>query len=560
VYPRDVTFVCPECARSYPAPGFCTEDGGALNDNAFCPLLGTTIGSYRVATLIGQGGMGEVYRGVHPEIGSRVAIKVLSGDAARAPAVAERFFAEARAVNVIRHEGIVTVSDLARLPDGRPYIVMEYLEGAPLTRVFAQYRPIPEGALLQLLIGILEALGAAHAQGITHRDLKPDNIFVTTTGRTKILDFGIAKLRPDISGMSDATRTGALLGTPYYMSPEQARGQPVDYRSDIYSIGVIAYEGFAGRRPFEADNLFDLLRQQIEVLPKRPRELRPELPAALESVVMRALEKDPSHRQQSAAELAEALRQIAPYLPASSFVTLTGQPASSHEPVLRGAPVAATGPTAPGFAATVPAPEQADAPKKRLGLPLLLLIGALGLGGVTTVAGVLAFFVFGGRETITVETPPQSDGSPKSESTSRSSSAGPGVVDLGHVEAVAFLPKAQELARKTSPGAELSTLTVSEPEADGRVDFTKEDCGDITYTFVASGKILTVVLAGDAPQVSNMPFSNPMVTPVRAPRCSTSKVVKAAGLGTKGITLTYGPTASWTVVGDDGFRMVPDDC
>ena len=200
-----MAFVCIECGRSYPAPGFCTEDGGKLADNAFSPLAGQLLGSYRIARLLGQGGMGEVYLGVQPEIGSRVAIKLLSLDAARAPGIVERFFAEARAVNVIRHEGIVSILDLARLRDGRPYIVMEFLDGAPLSKVFEEHRPMPLGALVQMSIWVLGALGAAHALGITHRDLKPDNVFVTTLGRVKLLDFGIAKLKPDQGGVSDAT-------------------------------------------------------------------------------------------------------------------------------------------------------------------------------------------------------------------------------------------------------------------------------------------------------------------------------------------------------------------
>src|SRR5262245_44082559 len=173
--------------------------------------------------------MGEVYLAVHPGIGSRVAIKVLTYSAAENRNLVERFFAEARAVNVIRHEGIVNVLDLATLPDGRPFIIMEHLEGAPLSH-FTHSGALPLGTLARFRVETLEALGAAHAAGITHRDLKPDNIFVTSLGRPKLLDFGIAKLRPELQSGSDGTRTGALLGTPQYMSPEQALGRHVDHR------------------------------------------------------------------------------------------------------------------------------------------------------------------------------------------------------------------------------------------------------------------------------------------------------------------------------------------
>ncbi|MBE7484539.1 MAG: serine/threonine protein kinase [Polyangiaceae bacterium] len=551
-----MAFVCPECGRSYPAGGFCTEDGGALNDDSFSPLLGSMVGAYRVATLIGQGGMGEVYRGVHPEIGSRVAIKVLSSDAARAPSLAERFFAEARAVNVVRHEGIVSVLDLNRLPDGRPYIVMEYLDGAPLTRVIEMYRPAPLGAMLQILLNVLDALGAAHAQGITHRDLKPDNIFVTSTGRTKVLDFGIAKLRPDIAGVSGATKTGALLGTPHYMSPEQARGQAVDHRSDIYSLGMIAFELFTGQRPFHAENLYDLLRQHIEVRPPSLCELRPEIPRALESVVLRALEKDPARRQQTTEELAAELRQTAPFLPAESFVTLTGVPTSVPRPVLTpGAQAGRTAPTAPGYAATLP---EQRVPVKRGPSPLLWGgVGVLVLGGGMALSAVVALVVFGDRDTITiVETKPPAE--PKSGAAPPKAPAA-GVTNLKRVEAVQFYPKALELARQQLPGAELSTLSVDEPESDGSVDFAKSD-GTITYTFTAKGEVASVTLDGEAPVVAKLPVVTFMTGTVRAPRCTVGKVLERSAVSGEDIVVSYGPAASWTVIGADDVKMVPDDC
>ncbi|MCC6901007.1 MAG: serine/threonine protein kinase [Polyangiaceae bacterium] len=547
-----MAFVCPECARSFPAPGFCTEDGGALNDNAFCPLLGSTVGSYRVATLIGQGGMGEVYRGVHPEIGSRVAIKVLSTDAARAPSVAERFFAEARAVNVVRHEGIVSVLDLSRLPDGRPYIVMEYLEGAPLTRVLELHRPVPLGAMLQILLNVLDALSAAHAQGITHRDMKPDNIFVTSTGRTKVLDFGIAKLRPDIAGVSGATKTGALLGTPYYMSPEQARGQAVDHRSDIYSVGVIAYEGFTGKRPFDAENLYDLLRQHIEVPPQSLRELRPEIPPALESVVLRALEKDPGQRFQTLELLAGALRQTAPFLAPTSFVTLTGEPSSLPRPVLAaGAHAAPTAPTAPGYAATLPEPSVS--PKGGLGGVAWAAIAVVVLGAAMVVSAAVALVVFGDRDTVTVvETGPGS-------ASAKPARPAAGVTNLKRIDPVQFYPKALELARQKLPGAELSTLSIDDPETDGSVDFKKSG-GTISYSFVAKGEVVSVTLDGDAPIVAKVPLAVNMTGTVRAPKCSVAKVIQSSGLKGPDMVLVYGPVTTWTVTNDDDATMVPDDC
>jgi serine/threonine protein kinase len=562
-----VSFVCPECARSYSAPGFCTEDGGTLEDATHSPLLGTLVGSYRVATMIGQGGMGEVYRGVHPEIGSRVAIKVLTADAARAPSLVERFFAEARAVNVIRHEGIVSVLDLARLSDGRPYIVMEYLDGAPLSKLFRDHRPMPLGGLVQLLISVVDALQAAHAHGITHRDLKPDNVFVTSTGRTKVLDFGIAKLRPEIAGLSDATRTGALLGTPFYMSPEQARGQTVDMRSDLYSFGVIAFEGATGRRPFEADNLYDQLRQHIEMPAPRPRDLRPELPAALETVILRALEKDPAHRFQSAKELGDALRQSAQFLPPDSFVTLAGQASSSFSrPRLAGA---ATPATVPGYSATFTNTETARSSSG--GRTLVFgLLGLFGVGGLVVVSVVVALFVLGDNDTISVVNTPAPSAAPAATEPAGGSKPAAGVINLTRVDPVAFCPKAQELARSQLPDAELSTISVDSPEADGTVNFKAEEPGTLVYSFVsrkAAGGNATgdcavwVTLAGQAPDVSRPPMASCMMGSGKPPRCSLGKILKRAAMKGQGTTITYGPQSSWTLISEEGdIKMVADDC
>ena len=298
-------FVCPDCGHTQPSDGPCPNDQTLLVPRGDDPLVGQTVGAYRIAKLLGVGGMGRVYKGVHPQIGSRVAVKVLSRECADRPDLVERFFSEARAVNLIRHESIVNVLDLSQLPDGRPYIIMEYLDGAPLADLVSKLGPMPLGSMARLLAEVLDALAAAHAKGIVHRDLKPDNIFVTPAGRPKVLDFGIAKLRPELGG--SATQTGSLLGTPHYMSPEQAMGKPVDLRTDIYAMGVILFECATGRRPFVADSLFDLLRKHVDEAPPPPSTLRPDLPPALEQVIMFALAKDPARRYQSSHDLANAL-------------------------------------------------------------------------------------------------------------------------------------------------------------------------------------------------------------------------------------------------------------
>jgi serine/threonine protein kinase len=319
-------FVCPECGSTSPSPGHCTVDGTQLASNVEDLLLGTTIGAYRIARLLGIGGMGRVYKGVHPTIGSRVAIKVLSRECTDRRELVDRFFAEAKAVNLIRHESIVNVLDLATLPDGRPYIIMEYLDGAPLASIIdhavATRTPLPLGGLARLAVEVLDALNAAHAKGIVHRDLKPDNIFVTPSGRPKVLDFGIAKLNDMNTG--SATRTGSLLGTPHYMSPEQASGKAVEHRADIYAMGVILFECATGQKPFAADSLFELLRQHLETPPPSARALRPDLSPDLEHVIFTALAKLPEHRFASAQAMSAALQHATSQLSPEQWTPITG--------------------------------------------------------------------------------------------------------------------------------------------------------------------------------------------------------------------------------------------
>jgi len=346
-------FVCPECGLAQAAPGACPTDGAALAPRGDDLLVGQTVGVYRIARLLGVGGMGRVYKGVHPTIGSRVAVKVLSRECADRPDLVERFFSEARAVNLIRHEGLVNVLDLATLPDGRPFIIMEYLDGSPLTELIARLGPAPLGGLARLFAEVLDALGAAHAKGIVHRDLKPDNIFITPGGRPKILDFGIAKLRPELGGGS--TQTGSLLGTPHYMAPEQALSRPIDQRTDLYAIGVILYECATGQRPFHSDSLFDLLRKHVDEPPPPPRALRPDIPPDYEHVILQSLAKAPEHRFQTAHALAQALLGSSQSLGPDQWLPIS--PATAAQFAAQRTPVSGG-----GWRATPPGPTPRSTP------------------------------------------------------------------------------------------------------------------------------------------------------------------------------------------------------
>jgi len=324
--------VCSECGQGYERAGYCAADGHPLAD-ATDPLLGTEVLRYRLARLIGRGGMGSVYLGVQPEIGSRVAIKILSQECALEPDLVDRFFGEARAVNLIRHENIVSVLDMAKLPDGRPFIIMEFIEGVTLSKVIKGGRA-PLGGIVQVFSDVLSALDAAHAIGIVHRDLKPDNILITSKGHARVLDFGIAKLSPTLrANAAPRTETGALLGTPAYMAPEQIGGaENVDGRSDVYGAGVVLFEAVTGRVPFGGATLFDMMRAQLEDEPPSPRSLRADLPVAMEAVILTALAKKPELRFQSAAAMANALERASAELPHEQWRELSGRSA----PLTRG--------------------------------------------------------------------------------------------------------------------------------------------------------------------------------------------------------------------------------
>jgi eukaryotic-like serine/threonine-protein kinase len=272
-------------------------------------LLGTCIGSFRLTRRLGRGGMGTVYLGEHEDIGSRVAIKVLHGRLAGSPPVLRRFHMEARAANLIGHENIVNIIDINPAPP-RPYLIMEYLEGEPLSALLAR-GPVPAGVAVPLLSQVCDALEATHARGIVHRDLKPENLFLLQRGQgpafVKMLDFGIAKLLDDEPRTPD-TGEGAIIGSADYMAPEQSRGEAVDGRADLYALGVIAYQLVTGQLPFAEKSLTALLLAHQTRPPPSPLTLRPELPPALSSVILRALAKDPEERFQSAATMRGALQ------------------------------------------------------------------------------------------------------------------------------------------------------------------------------------------------------------------------------------------------------------
>lgn len=266
------------------------------------------IPGYEVLERLGTGGHGAVFRARHPVIGKDVAIKVLHAGTCTDPSAAHRFITEARAVNRIQHPSIVEVFDLQVLDDGRPYIVMELLRGRTLRSVLDERGRLPATDAFRILRSIAEAIDAAHAAGVAHRDLKPENVFVLDDGAVKLIDFGLAKLDSDVS----VTVSGATLGTPRYMSPEQCRGRASDHRSDLYSFGALAYHVLTGRPPFDGDALA-LALHHLNDAPERPTQRCPELPAQVDDELLALLAKDPARRPSPLAEV--VARMSAPRRP-----------------------------------------------------------------------------------------------------------------------------------------------------------------------------------------------------------------------------------------------------
>jgi serine/threonine-protein kinase len=289
-----------------PRPDSAPAPSAAAVEGTVDPLIGALLaGRYRVEKLLGAGGMGSVYRAAHVHMRKAVALKVLHREMTYMPEVVARFEREAVAAARIEHANVATATDFGRLDDGAFYLVLEYIEGRSLSATLAEAGALPAARALHITSQIADALAAAHAAEIVHRDLKPDNVMLIEREGdpdfVKVLDFGIAKVRMDESKEQPAlTQVGAIFGTPQYMAPEQAAGQPVDARADLYTLGLILYEMLAGKKPFDDGDLIVLLMKQMTAEP-------PPLPGTVEprvaELVMQLLAKSPAARVQSAAEL-----------------------------------------------------------------------------------------------------------------------------------------------------------------------------------------------------------------------------------------------------------------
>jgi serine/threonine-protein kinase len=349
--------------------------------------VGRVMGNYRLLELIGKGGMGWVYRAEHIKLGRPVALKLLRPEySARRDSVA-RFFQEARAVNRIRHHNIVDITDFVELDGGTTFIIMELLEGASLADL-ARTGTLAVPRALRILAQICDALGAAHELGIIHRDMKPDNVIVVGDAdgndQVKLLDFGVAKLLGDCADeIGWETKAGSVIGTPAYMSPEQAGGLAVDGRSDVYSVGAIMYEIFCGQPVFRARSFGEYVRKHLNEAPVPPRHTQggAHIDARIERIILRCLEKDPDRRYPSARALRETLLSPLGIATIDSGVLAPDVLAAGIPPQETAMAMGDLPATRPGARAGAHWP--------------MFMAAALGLGAV---AGLAFFFAAGGND------------------------------------------------------------------------------------------------------------------------------------------------------------------
>ncbi len=349
---------------------------------------------YRVERLLAIGGMGAVYVGTHTKIQKKVAIKVLRTELASAAALVERFQREAIAASAIGHDNIVSVTDMGQTAAGVAFLVMEFLEGESLHAAMQREHPFPVHRACDLTVEVLSAIAAAHEAGIVHRDLKPENVFLARRSHgeaVKILDFGISRIRSAEDADHRLTRTGLVMGTPNYMSPEQARGETeITGASDIYSIGVMLYEMVCDALPYEAENYNMLMYRVLTGEFLRPRARRPDLPEELDRVIVQAMAMDPAKRFPGADDFAAAL---APFTRNARLSRRVVERQQAHQAM------ALAGTVAPGTEPTMAAPSmtgqsmtgQTVNTRRRSQLAVWAVLGALvlglGIGGAILFSG-----------------------------------------------------------------------------------------------------------------------------------------------------------------------------
>jgi eukaryotic-like serine/threonine-protein kinase len=337
---------------------------------------------YVIKRKLGSGGMADVYLAEDQELGRRVALKLLDERHASDEQFVERFRREAQSAAGLNHPNIVSIFDRGRA-EGTYYIAMEYLDGRTLKELLVRNGPTPIPIAIDYARQILGALAFAHRNGIIHRDIKPHNIIVGSDGRLKVTDFGIAR-----SGASQMTEAGSIVGTAQYLSPEQARGAPVDPRSDLYSLGIVLYEMLTGKVPFTGDTPVEIAMKHLSQVPEPPSELRPEVPHDLDAVVLRSLAKDPDQRYASAeemdADLARVARGVAVSRETEDAMTqvLSGAGIAAAQTMVARPRAVAAPPAPPAYRSPTPYYDYDEPPRGRSIWPWLLALGLIIAGAV----------------------------------------------------------------------------------------------------------------------------------------------------------------------------------
>ncbi|HEY1958659.1 MAG TPA: serine/threonine-protein kinase [Polyangiaceae bacterium] len=386
--------ICSTCQSRYPLDFLvCPRDATPLTvegKEGVDPLIGKVLGeAYQILRLVGEGGMGRVYEARHLRLKDRrFAIKVLHAEMARDPEIVARFQREAESASSIGHPNVIDVYDVHKTPEGVPYIVGEFLEGQEFGGQLETQGRVDVATAVHIARQVCRALSAAHKKGIVHRDMKPENVFLVQHDgavTVKVIDFGISKAAEGGQGTRQAnlTKTGMIMGTPSYMSPEQARGDRVDHRADVYAVGAMLYHALTGKKPFETDDPASTLSLVLTEEPERPRKLAPDMPEALELVVQRAMAKEASDRFSSMEELEAAL---APFDAGSvAIAPAPSRPGNPSRPTI----VSRADPTARTMMA-----QAATSGDAKLSRPTIILTGAglvlwLVAGVIDAASGVL---------------------------------------------------------------------------------------------------------------------------------------------------------------------------
>ncbi|MEO8548669.1 MAG: serine/threonine-protein kinase [Kofleriaceae bacterium] len=406
--------ICPHCtAQLAPDARFCPTCGKAAQATTPEPaasgplrqqneMIGREIlGRFRILAMLGEGGMGAVYRGEQMSLKRAVAIKVLRPELSANQTLLRRFSAEAAAVAKLDHPNTVKVYDFGQDADGSLFIAMELIDGQPLRQVIGAAGPLPPVRAFNIALQVAASLVDAHARSIVHRDLKPDNVMLQDRGRerdvARVLDFGIAKLRDDTRATHQAmTQAGDMLGTPQYMAPEQIKGEAIDGRTDIYALGCMIYEMVTARLPFEAPTIMAMLSKHLVEMPLPPSQRRPDLQIspAIDQVVMAALQKEPAARPANMEQYAEMLAGVLAQLPPDpSWQQPSHVMGAVQHHSTPAQPVVATPPTMGQHVATPaqqpppyspypsPAPQAYALPPAKSKAPLYVVLGVLAVGG-----------------------------------------------------------------------------------------------------------------------------------------------------------------------------------